>query len=191
MPPPLVLARHGQTEWNFVGRRQGQLDSPLTSDGVLSARRLVPVLSEQGVDIIVSSPIGRARRTAEIFSDGLQVSVIQLDELAEVHHGTFAGLTNAEIEREHSEAWRARGADFYGWKFPGGESYEDADHRAVNAIASVRAMGASLPLLVTHEMIGRMLRRQLLGLTVDQAFALRHPQHIAYRIQDGRSRELS
>lgn len=190
-PPALILARHGQTEWNVASRRQGQLDSPLTLEGLETARRLRRVLLDQGIDVIVTSPLGRARQTAAIFAEELNVAVVPMASLAEVHHGSFGGLTNEEIQQRHAEVWQRREKDFYRWRFPGGESYADADTRAANALEEVAALNADLPLLVTHEMIGRMLRRHLLGLTLEEAFALRHPQDIAYRVENRHARELS
>ncbi|MFT4295929.1 MAG: histidine phosphatase family protein [Micropruina sp.] len=191
MPSVLILARHGQTEWNVTGRRQGQLDSPLTQEGVATAQRLRRVLSAQGIDVIATSPLGRARRTAAIFAEELDVDVVPMESLAEVHHGSFAGLTNDEIQLHHADLWQLREADFYGWRFPGGESYADADCRAARALEEVDALNAEMPLLVTHEMIGRMLRRHVLSLTLEQAFALRHPQAVAYRLEGGCSHVLT
>jgi broad specificity phosphatase PhoE len=128
--PALVLGRHGQTEWNLLGRRQGQLDSPLTPTGATVAQELARVLSNRGIDVIVTSPLGGARQTAAIYAETLGIPVLIEDTLAEVHHGAFAGLTNAEIHLKYPEEWAARGLDFYRWRFPGGgESYEDADRR--------------------------------------------------------------
>ena len=66
---PILLARHGQTEWNLEGRRQGQLDSPLTAKGVLDAQQIVAQAAAWPVDVIVSSPLKRAYRTACIIGD--------------------------------------------------------------------------------------------------------------------------
>jgi len=60
----VFLARHGQTQWNLQGRRQGRLDSPLTRTGVEQANRHAVVLQGRGIDGIFTSPLGRAVTTA-------------------------------------------------------------------------------------------------------------------------------
>jgi len=67
----------------------------------------------------------------------------------------------------------------YDYRFPGGESYADADVRAGQALAEVARSGAHRPLLVSHEMIGRMLLKQL---GVEDALGLDQPSEVVYRV---------
>lgn len=184
-PVEIFLARHGQTEWNLAGRRQGQLDSPLTDAGVAQAHAQAELLDGLGIDAVFSSPLGRARATASIMADRLGVPVQVLDELAEVNHGVFAGLTDEDMADRPE--WAARAADKYSWRFPDGESYSDADIRAARAIAWVMNAGASRPLLVSHEMIGRMLIRNLISSTPQEALATEQPHGTVYRYHVARS----
>ena len=174
----VLLARHGQTEWNAAGRRQGRLDSPLTALGIAQARRLAAT----GADRIFTSPLGRATATARLAAEGLGVPVEVVDELAEVHHGELAGLTDTEIEARFPGAWWDRTGDKYRWRFPGGESYEDADPRALRALEKIAAGPARVPLIVSHEMIGRLLLRHLLGLTPDEALSRRLPHDVVITV---------
>lgn len=174
----VLLARSGQTEWNVGGRRHGRLDSPLTALGIEQARRITAT----GADRIFTSPLGRAAATARLVADGIGVPVVVVDELAEVDHGDFAGLTDAQIEARSPGEWFDRAGDKYGWRFPGGESYADADDRALLALEKIAADPARCPLIVTHEMIGRMLLRRLLGLTPQEALTRRMPQDLTYEI---------
>lgn len=165
----VLLARHGQTEWNVLGRRQGVLDSPLTEVGRRDAIVLGELAADLRADAVFASPIGRARSTAVVIAQRLDLPVVVLDELGEVDHGAFGGLTNAEIEAAAPGALAARSATKYRWRFPGGESYADADRRVRVALERVAAAAAVRPLLVAHEMVGRMVFRQLLGLDPDEA----------------------
>nr|WP_268748218.1 histidine phosphatase family protein [Microbacterium sp. CH12i] len=70
----------------------------------------------------------------------------------------------------------------YGWAFPGGESYAQARGRARRALSSCGWAADGAPLLVAHEMIGRMLRAELRGLDAAQALALRHPFGAVFEI---------
>ena len=116
------LARHGETEWNRQGRRQGQLDSPLTQEGIEQARRTADTLAGQPIDALFASPQGRATATAQPIADVLGLPVRQLAELREVDHGRVAGLTNGEIARAFPDLVARRARDKYRCRFPGGES---------------------------------------------------------------------
>lgn len=177
-----LLARHGETEWNREGRRQGQLDSPLTATGLASVHHLASELAGSSIDAIFSSPLGRAVVTASIYAEALHLPVQVVDQLQELDHGTMAGLTNGEIKVRFPGELARRARSRYTWRFPDGESYADADQRAAVALEIVTRRGADRPLLVAHEMIGRMLLRNLLGIDVEEALALSHPPGTIYQV---------
>ncbi len=170
------------TQWNKEKRRQGQLDSPLTGEGIEQARRAAIAVTSQGIDGVFSSPLGRAVATARIFADYMGAPLVVIGGLTEIHHGQFAGMTNEEISARYPGALEGRAEDKYRWRFPGGESYADADVRAASALAQVAAHPARRPLIVSHEMIGRMLQRHLLGMDVSDALAAKHPHDVVYVI---------
>jgi probable phosphoglycerate mutase len=178
----VTLVRHGETGWNRLGRRQGQLDSPLTADGLRHGQRVAAALAGFGIDGVFTSPLGRSVVTARACAEVLGCSVVVIDELAEVHHGEMVGLTAAEIERAFPGEMARRSANRYEWCFPGGESYADADRRAAVALGRVAATGGRRPLIVSHEMIGRMLLRTLLGADPATALTWSHPHGVIYRV---------
>jgi broad specificity phosphatase PhoE len=95
----LWLVRHGETEWSRSGRHTGTTDVPLTREGELQARAIGHLLAGRLFDRVLSSPMARARRTAELagFGDRTQSS----DDLREVDYGDFEGLTTDEIWQMH------------------------------------------------------------------------------------------
>lgn len=171
----VFLVRHGETEWNGQGRRQGQLDSPLTRRGEQQADAVGQRLRPCSIDAVLSSPLGRAHQTALIIAGHLGHRVETLDALAELHHGELAGLSNEQIEARHPGLLREREQDKYQWRFPKGESYQDAAGRARDALQHLADAGYVRPLLVTHEMIGRLLLAALLDLRPDDALAQNIP----------------
>jgi probable phosphoglycerate mutase len=185
VPERVLLARHGQTSWNLEHRLQGQLDSPLTDEGVLQARMIAEHLVGSDITMVCASPLGRALRTADIIADRLGVELIEVEELADVHHGEMAGLTWDEIDVRFPGARADRAANRYGWAFPGGESYAQARARARRALTACGWASSGVPLLVSHEMIGRMLRAELRGLDAASALALRHPHAVVFEIVKG------
>ncbi len=188
----VFLARHGQTEGNRERRRQGQLDSPLTDVGFAQAANLAGVAGTQSMDGIFTSPLGRARLTAATISASVGIAVEVMCELAEVHHGEFAGLTDHEIEDRDPGVLAHRASNKYSSRFPGGESYRDADERGYRALQRAQARGSRRPLFVTHEMVGLMLLRRLLDLPPAVALERSLPQGVMLEVAPARKavREL-
>lgn len=177
----LFLTRHGETEWNWVGRKQGHLDSALTSSGTRHAELQAIALTEASATRIFSSPLGRALETARIMSRVLNLPITVLDDLSEIHHGDYAGRTAEELEGEAH--WANRRNQLYTWTFPGGESYQDADVRAARALDAIEQGSNGPAVIVSHEMIGRMLVRNLCDLATEVALSRRHPHGVVYRWQ--------
>ena len=184
-PERIYLARHGETEWNAVGRIQGRLDSPLTSRGIAHGERLGEFVRAERIAMVVSSPLGRAKRTAELAVQASGVPLVLLDELAEIDHGRFSGLTKLELGARHPGALVARARDKFRWVHPDGESYESALPRARTAVAAIAATSAERVLVVSHEMIGRLLRMELLGLTPAEAMGLSQPHATVIEVVRG------
>lgn len=93
------MLRHGQSEWNAMGRWQGQADIELTDLGYEQARRATEKLGM--FDAIISSDLLRAHRTASIIAEGLGVGLLPPDpRLRETDVGEWQGLTHTQIERD-------------------------------------------------------------------------------------------
>lgn len=91
MTTRIVLVRHGETEFNADGRLQGQLDIPLSSVGIAQAEAVAPVIAGMDPVAIVSSPLVRARVTAETIGRAAGLEVGFDDRLKEVDVGQWAG----------------------------------------------------------------------------------------------------
>lgn len=154
----------------------------MTRAGLTQAERNATIMVGRGIDVVFTSPLGRAVTTARIFADAVGAPVTIVEELAEIHHGHFAGLTNDQIRAAHPGALEDRATDKYWWRFPGGESYADSDRRAGQALARIAAHRPRCPLIVSHEMIGRMLLRHLLHLSPDDALGLDQRHDVIYQI---------
>ncbi len=70
------LTRHGETQWNTVRRMQGQLNSPLTDNGIRQAEQLAKWLAKEDIDVIYTSPLERAYKTALILRGNRNIPVI-------------------------------------------------------------------------------------------------------------------
>ena len=90
----LLLVRHGETEWTLSRRHTGLTDLPLTANGEDQARTLAPLLAGRAIGLALTSPLRRARRTAELA--GLGYAQVE-PHLHEWDYGGYEGLTTAEI----------------------------------------------------------------------------------------------
>jgi probable phosphoglycerate mutase len=184
------VVRHGETEWNVVGRRQGRMDSPLTPRGIDQAHaagRALRAALGKGPDVAIeSSPLGRARATAAIVCLELGISevhVVTQPLLAELHQGSWEGLTPDEIDARFPGARAEREREKWGYKFPGGESYADVQERARRWLRSQKP--ARDVIAVTHEMFSRTLQGAYAGYSSDESLALDHPHGRVLRFQGG------
>jgi broad specificity phosphatase PhoE len=145
----ILLARHGETDWNREGRFQGHADPPLNGTGRAQAVELSVALKADELAVVYSSPLRRALETAEIVAASHGLQPVQLDALREVDVGSWQGLIRAEIEERFPEQF-ARWLDYdQGWQ--DGESYDELGRRVVAALLELANRHAGQRILaVTH-----------------------------------------
>ncbi|MHC1480147.1 histidine phosphatase family protein [Frateuria aurantia] len=102
----ILMARHGQTEWNLAGRIQGSEDSPLTALGVEQAQAIGQAWKHSGIRTIYSSPLGRAMDTARHAAAGLGASCLDDGGLVERAFGRYEGVPITAL-REMDPQWEA------------------------------------------------------------------------------------
>lgn len=102
----LGLIRHGSTAWNKEGRAQGSSDIPLDQEGLKGAKLLAERLQEGDWKIIYSSDLTRARQTAEIIANKLQIKLVLDERLRETNGGLIEGTTEAERIARWGMNWR-------------------------------------------------------------------------------------
>lgn len=182
VPERAFVARHGQTVDSGTGRLSGRGDAPLTAEGLRQARSMALRLVDRGVTTVCTSPLGRAVATALVIAETIGADIREVDDLTEIHHGDLTGLTWDEAESEWPGIRADRAENRYGWAFPGGESYAQARLRARRALAQCGWESSGPPLLVTHEMMSRMVRAELGGLDPAGALGLRHPYGVVFDV---------
>jgi probable phosphoglycerate mutase len=148
---PFWFLRHGETDWNAQGLSQGRTDIPLNKVGLMQAERAALTLRASGIATIVASPLGRARRTAEIAAEPLGLPVALDPDLMEVDFGEQEGQPMGDWYDD----WIA------GTYTPaGGETFQALLERTVLAVN--RALEQPAPVLVVaHGALFRALRLAL------------------------------
>jgi broad specificity phosphatase PhoE len=145
----LWLARHGETAENAEGRILGRRDPPLSPAGVAQAEGLAGRLRDAGIVAVWTSPLRRARQTAEVVARVLGVEPVVLGELMESDRGGWEGRRVAELVYESPDLHAAFIAGDPSFRFPGGESLAEQRARTRSALTAVRA-GPLPALVVAH-----------------------------------------
>ena len=160
----VLIARHGETDWNSAGRLQGATDVPLNERGRAQAQALGELLSGRGIAAVASSPLARARETAQIAAAHVGAPLRYADaDLAERRFGAFEGLTRAECEARDAASFQAWVRDMRAAP-PGAEPFEVLVARMQRALArAARELAtADAPALVVSH--GQALRAVLTAL---------------------------
>jgi probable phosphoglycerate mutase len=149
----ILLARHGETEWNREGRFQGHANPPLNEAGRAQARELAEQLAPVAIDVVYSSDLERARETAEIVAARKRLPLTVDVGLREIDVGSWSGLTRAEIEER-----------FPGAEHHDGETREEHSARVVSTVERIaRAHRGERILIVSHGGSLRALRHHAVG----------------------------
>jgi broad specificity phosphatase PhoE len=159
-PGEVVLLRHGATDWSTEGKHTGRTDVALSADGEQQAEAVKSALAGRSFAQVLSSPLVRALRTAELAG----LHNIETDpNLQEWDYGQYEGLTTAQI-CEHRPGW-SLWRDGVRGEVAGGESVADVGDRAVAVIARVvPTLEAGDVLLVSHGHYLRVLAARWLNL---------------------------
>ena len=172
----LYLVRHGETEWNRTRRLQGSRDVALNDTGRRQAVALAELLRSRSISAAFSSPLRRARETAELILTGRDVPLRIVPELAEMDCGAWEGLDATERERGYPQAVQAWKQNPWQAAIPGAESLEQLHSRARGALEAIlrESIGESV-LLSGHGFFNRVILLSLLRLPRAAFWELEQP----------------
>jgi broad specificity phosphatase PhoE len=151
----VLLIRHGETEWSLNGRHTGTSDIPLTENGRAVASHWKPILATRTFQLVLTSPLQRARETGELAGLGKQAEIDR--GLIEWNYGAYEGLTPQQIRAERPDWLIFRDG------CPDGESPEQIGARIDLVIARVRAVKGDAALFA-HGHVLRVLAARWLAL---------------------------
>ena len=165
--PQVYLARHGQTAYNLEGRFQGQQAVPLDDTGRAQASELAERAVAYDFAVLWSSPLLRARETADIVGARLGLTAIEDPRLMETDAGDWTDRSFAEVRAQAPQLFDAFVAGDGAFAFPGGESLTEQEVRVAAALAEVER-GELPALVVCHGMVIRAALVTRAGHTVEQ-----------------------
>lgn len=160
----LLIARHGETDWNLNGKWQGQSDVPLNGNGIKQANSLALELLDKRIDQIYSSDLSRAFNTAEIISGYLHLGPVQIEKrLRERNFGMFEGMTTTQIA-DSMDVTRDEVSMLDMDKFPSVEPWHDFLQRISSAIDHISEMkNDRTVLIVAHGGVMRGLHQKFMN----------------------------
>lgn len=170
----IYLVRHGQTEWNSIGRYQGNTDIPLSEVGIAQARACAEAMTDIHIDRIICSDLSRAKVTAEAILGNRDIPFTVDARLREINFGHWEGLTYDEIQARWPEAVHTMYCSPEKVKISGGESFFEVQHRAWSALEDEmeKAADGETILVVAHGGTNRTLICKMLNLSLHYAWNL-------------------
>lgn len=160
----IIIARHGQTEWNVGEVFRGRIDIGLDETGVKQAELLAEYLSGRELDAIYSSPLQRALKTAEVITSYHNLEVIVAPGLIDFNFGKWQGLPNQEVKEKYSQLYAKWTRSPHQVKMPDGESLDDVRVRVTGVVDKVTVKHNGTVILVAHRVVNKVLICALLGL---------------------------
>lgn len=157
------FVRHGVTAWNKEGRAQGSSNIPLDEEGVKAAKSLASRLVGEDWDIIFTSPMTRARQTADLLAEQTKIEVIEDDRLRERSGGLIEGTTEEERQQKWGPRWRELDL-----QFESGKSVVARGLEFVNE--QVQKYPNQRLLFVSH---GSFIKRIIAAVMEDQKYAVK------------------
>ncbi|NLO47556.1 MAG: histidine phosphatase family protein [Clostridiales bacterium] len=162
----LTVVRHGETEYNAQDRYAGSLDADLNQNGIRQAEQLGRDLSRKRFDVVVSSPLKRAVKTAEMINAALHLPVILLDSFSERNMGVYEGLTREEARILYPDIWMKNISRNPDEAPDGGETIRQFDQRVALGLNKLTAdYPDKCVLLVCHGLTARVINRRIKGLS--------------------------
>ncbi len=162
----LYLVRHGAIISVSGKAYIGQIEAPLSEEGVEQAWALRKWLEPVHFNHAFSSDLSRAQRTCRIVAGNRVPSIEIIPALREISLGDWEGFTFRDIEQRFPEEYAARGRDMENWRPPGGESFGDCRARVMEALHGILDRSRGNILLVGHAGVNRLILCDILGIPV-------------------------
>ena len=173
MTNTIYIVRHGQTEWNLLGKTQGHGNSDLTPKGIEQAELLADSMTKYPIDYIYSSDLGRAYQTAEIIGNKLSIEVEKTEALREMNFGTWEGRIIKDIIEEDPELYKMWRNEPHLAKIPQGETLSQIKERTDAFIKEINEKydGKHI-VLVTHSLCASIMLLSFLDSDVKNIYRI-------------------
>ncbi len=174
MANTFYIVRHGQTNWNILGRTQGHGNSDLTKKGLEQAKELADAIVDYPIDYIYSSDLGRAVQTAQIIANKLNLDVKKTSALREMGFGIWEGLLIEEIKRDHLDTYNTWRNKPHLVNIEGGENLHIIKERTDKFIKELNKKYDNKHIvLVSHSVTVRAMLLSFLGSSMQNIYRIK------------------
>ena len=174
MANTFYIVRHGQTNWNILGKTQGHGNSDLTAKGIEQATELAESIVNYPIDYIYSSDLGRAVQTAQILGDKSNIKVKETEALREMGFGEWEGLLIDEIKANYANVYATWRNEPHLAQIPGGETLHLIKDRVDSFIQSLNEKYDDKHiLLVTHSVTVRVMLLAFLNSGMENIYRIK------------------
>lgn len=178
------FVRHGQTEWNAISRMQGQMNSSLTTLGRAQSETNARLLANFNVQALIASPLDRARETAEIIRQHIDIEANYDRRIMEWDCGDWSGHLHEDVKRRWPHEWAAFEADRFNYRGPNCENYPDMRERAAPFVEELTSLPVRNIAVVSHGLIGRVMIGLLMGFSETEILSFSQPNDVIYRVRE-------
>ena len=172
----IMLVRHGQTAWNFIGKIQGSSDVHLSPDGLHQARLLAAHCPFFTANAVYSSPLARAETTALILANKFNLHVQTVDDLRETNFGDWEGQMLREIAEKDPVNFEKFFKQPDELKITNAETFAQTQTRAMSAIKKIIAAHKdekdSQIIIVAHGAINRVILSAILEMPLKKMWSI-------------------
>ena len=174
MANTFYIVRHGQTNWNILGKTQGHGNSDLTQKGENQALELAKSIKEYPIDYIYSSDLGRAVQTSQIISNEIGIKVNKTQALREMGFGDWEGLLIDEIKKNHAKTYEIWRNQPHLVNIPNGENLHIIKDRVDNFIKDLNEKYDNKHiLLVSHSVTVRVMLLSFLNSEMENIYRIK------------------
>ena len=174
MANTFYIVRHGQTNWNILGKTQGHGNSNLTQQGIDQANDLADTITDYPIDYIYSSDLGRAIETADILANKLNLSVKKTSNLREMGFGVWEGLLIDEIKKDYEDIYKTWRDEPHLVNIPGGETLQFIKDRVDAFISELNEEHENKHIiLVTHSVTVRVMLLSFLNSGLENIYRIK------------------
>lgn len=170
----IYIIRHCEPQFlNNIPICIGKTDIPLSEKGINKAKELKNYFSNINLKSIYSSPLARAKKTAEIIADN-KISVEIKNDFSEFNIGKWDGMSFADIKEIYPKEYKDRGEDLENYIVEGGESMAMCRNRALKELWNTIEKSNGNIIIVAHAGVNRAIISSLLGISIKESFLFRH-----------------
>lgn len=169
MPTNILLVRHGETAWNREKIFRGVYDIPLNENGRAQARQLAKALALHKIDAAYSSPLSRAKETAQIVLERHAIEATTHAGLKDINYGEWTGLRDDVVASKWPEERALWMAEPHAVRLPGGDTLQEVFDRAFGALEEIALKhDGQTVALFAHRVVNKLLILGMLMLGLER-----------------------